>query len=168
MVHHVALLALLAAGSHTHASQARSALRAELQPLAFLVGSCWTGAFPDGKSRDTHCYEAVYAGQFVRDRHVVRGGTRPYEGETIYAWDPKQKRIVFTYWNSDGGISTGVVEPGDGEIVFPEAHADGSGQMTLKTVWTLRDADTYDSWVAQFRDGQWREMWRMTMRREKG
>ena len=144
-----------------------SAVRAPLQPFAFLVGSCWTGTFPDGKRTDTHCFESVYGGHFIRDRHVVKGG-KPYEGETLYAWDATAGKVVFTYWNSDGGISTGSAEPGSGEIVFPEEHAlKGGGQMKIRTVWTPKGADAYEVHTTQFKDGEWREMWRMTMRREK-
>ena len=53
-------------------------VRAELKPFAFLVGSCWTGTFPNGTSTDTHCFEPVYGGLFIRDRHVVRGARTPY------------------------------------------------------------------------------------------
>ena len=33
-----------------------------LQPLDFLVGSCWAGDFPKGVGVDTHCFEPVYGG----------------------------------------------------------------------------------------------------------
>ena len=48
-------------------------LREGLQPLAFLAGHCWSGEFKTGE-RDTHCFEAVYDGQHLRDRHEVTGG----------------------------------------------------------------------------------------------
>ena len=61
----------------------------------------------------------------LRDRHVVRGGKQPYEGETIYGWDARQKKVVYTYWASDGGISTGSLERVDGGLMFAEAYAGG-------------------------------------------
>jgi hypothetical protein len=149
------------------ATAAAAELRDELRPLQFLVGSCWTGTFPDGKATDTHCFEPVFEGQFLRDRHVVRGAKKAYAGESLYAWDPKQKKVTYMYWNSDGGISTGVAEPGSpGEITFPEEHTSSGGETTLKSVWTRRGDDAYDVWSAQKKDGQWREMWRMTLRRD--
>ena len=149
-------------------SDAQSAdVRPPLQPFAFLVGSCWTGSFPGGKATDTHCFESIYGGHFIRDRHIVKGG-KPYEGETIYGWDARTKRIVFTYWNSDGGISTGTAEPGQGAMVFPEEHAvQGGGQMKIRTVWTMKGRDAYEVHAAQFKNGAWQEMWRMEMRRDK-
>lgn len=142
------------------------AVRAELEPFAFLVGSCWTGAFKDG-STDTHCFEPVYGGAFVRDRHVVRGAKQPYEGETIHAWDARQKRLVFTYWASDGSLTTGVAEPKpSGEIVFPQEHESAAGRRVLRSVWTPSGPDSYDVVVAEQKDGAWRELWRMAMKRE--
>ena len=162
----IAALAALALPVATETQEAPAMLRDPLRPLAFLVGSCWTGTFPDGKATDTHCFESVFGGQFVRDRHIVRGGKTPYEGETLYAWEPREKRVVYTYWASDGGLSTGTMEAIRDEIVFPETHASGGGTQTMRNVWTRRSADTYDVAVGRTADGQWREMWRMTMRRD--
>lgn len=157
MTYGLLALALLAPASP-------AAVRAELQPLAFLVGSCWTGTFPDGVQTDTHCFEPVYGGQFIRDRHVVRGGKVPYEGETIHAWDAKAKSLVFTYWANNGSISTGRAQPQpSGEIVFPESHSAG---LTLKTVWTPKGPDAYEVVVTEEKDGQSKELWRMAMKRD--
>ena len=145
---------------------APASLSEPLRPLEFLVGSCWTGTFPGGKSTDTHCFEPVFAGTFIRDRHVVRGGKQPYEGETIYGWDPRQKKVIYTYWASDGAISTGSMERVQGGLMFPESYAGDRGGVTMRNVWTITGPDSYDVVVSQLKDGAWREMWRMTMRRE--
>jgi hypothetical protein len=60
---------------------------AHFQPQAFLAGSCWKGTFADGKRTDEHCFEWIYGGQFLRDRHTVTGRPAPYGGETIYYFD---------------------------------------------------------------------------------
>ncbi len=160
----IGLLAVVLGASPAAGGASASAVRAELKPFEFLVGSCWTGTFPNGTSTDTHCFEPVYGGLFVRDRHIVRGAKTPYEGESIHAWDAQQKKLVFTYWASSGDISTGTSEPqASGEIVFPEAHSSG---VSIKSVWTPRGPDTYDVWAAEMKDGQWREQWRMTMKRD--
>ncbi len=44
---------------------------------------------------DEYCFEWVFDRKFVRDKHVVRGG-EPYEGESLYVWDLKTKRISFS------------------------------------------------------------------------
>src|SRR6478672_10495852 len=81
------------------------AVAAELQPLAFMVGSCWRASFPGGQASDTHCYTAIHGGRYIRDVHVVAGGSPGYGGETIYRWDPQARRIRYDYYASDGGHS---------------------------------------------------------------
>src|SRR4051812_49896955 len=80
------LVALAGMPSAARAQGAR--VNPAFKPLEFLVGSCWTGTFPDGKQTDTHCFEWLYDRHFIRVRHVVRGGP-PYEGESTYRVDPK-------------------------------------------------------------------------------
>src|SRR5262245_15982451 len=81
-------------------AQAADAPSAPLAPLAFLAGYCWDGAFADGKRTDKHCYQWVYGGKFLRDRHVVSGGKEPYQGETLYFWDSETQKIAYIYFNS--------------------------------------------------------------------
>ena len=85
----IAILALLAAAQPMAAPQ--------LEPLAFLAGHCWEGRFADGKV-DTHCFEPVYDGRYLRDRHAVTGAGSTYAGETLYAWDQAAGRVIYTYW----------------------------------------------------------------------
>src|SRR5215212_1453142 len=89
-----------------------------LQPLAFLAGSCWTGTFAGRTVTDEHCFEWVYGGRFLRDRHVVRGDSVPYQGETTYAWDARQQRIVYWYIALPGFYSHGNVNAADGALLF--------------------------------------------------
>jgi hypothetical protein len=71
-----------------------------------LVGHCWQGEAPGGAGTDTHCFEAVYGGEHVRDRHTVLvGGNAVYSGETLYSVEGD--RVSFTYWNSLGGVGRG-------------------------------------------------------------
>ena len=73
------LLALVAA--------AQAASPDRLAILAPLVGGCWRAEF-SATVADTHCFEAVYNGAHVRDRHEVRdGGKTVYAGETVYSAD---------------------------------------------------------------------------------
>jgi hypothetical protein len=146
---------------------ATSPVRPELRPLTFLVGHCWTATMPDGKSTDTHCFESVYGGHFVRDRHVVRGAKKPYEGETLYAWDAAKQALTYTYWNSDGGISTGVATPvGDSDLSFREEHVGTDSSLVLKTVWTRRGDDGYDAHTLRNANGEWQEMFSLSFRRD--
>jgi hypothetical protein len=157
-------MALLAA--HTSAPAA-PALAAELQPLGFLVGSCWRAAFPDGQATDTHCYTAMLGGRYVRDVHVVEGGPARYSGEAVYRWDPQARRILYAYYASDGGYSAGSAVPTATGIDFPEetyVGADGR-TMTLRTVQTGSGESYARTTSARQADGSWREMWTMRFTR---
>jgi hypothetical protein len=135
------------------------------RPLEFLAGSCWAGSFPDGKSTDEHCFEWVFDGKFIRDRHVVRGRSQPYAGETIFAWDAKDRRVVFWYWNSRGGFSTGHVEYTDEGIVFPERHTTEKGVQEMKAVWKRAGPDAYRVHQAERAGNEWKTLWTMELKR---
>jgi hypothetical protein len=88
------------------AATASPIAQAPLQPFAPLVGHCFVGPLPGSEGTDRHCFESVYGGQHVRDRHIVTvGGKSVYEGETIYS--ARGGQVIFTYWNSLGGLGTG-------------------------------------------------------------
>jgi hypothetical protein len=88
------------------ASSVAGMAQPQLQPWSYLAGHCWVGDAPGSAGRDKHCFESVYGGQHIRDRHSVTvAGKQVYAGETIYsAHGPK---VIFTYWNSLGGLGTG-------------------------------------------------------------
>ncbi|HEY1604743.1 MAG TPA: hypothetical protein VGF77_04025 [Allosphingosinicella sp.] len=154
----------LAAPSLLAAAPAET-LAPPLRPLAFLVGACWRGAFPDGRTADVHCFTAGDGGAFVRDRHVVSGGARPYSGESLYRWDAAGKQIMFAYYASDGGYSSGRVAPAETGLDFPdEAYVDTDGShLAMRGRWTREGADALLV-VDEMRAGNgWREMRRMKL-----
>ncbi|HEX5182549.1 MAG TPA: hypothetical protein VFW19_05280 [Allosphingosinicella sp.] len=154
----LAMLPLLAAAP-------AETLSPPLRPLAFLVGSCWRGAFPDGRAADMHCFTAGDRGAFVRDRHVVTGGPRPYSGESLYRWDAAGKRIIFAYHASDGGYSSGSVLPAAAGLDFPdETYVDTDGsRLAMRSRWTREGADSLLV-VDEMRAGDgWRELRRMKL-----
>ena len=142
-----------------HADENRL-LRAELAPLEFLAGWCWAGTFPDGKQTDTHCFEPVYDGAHLRDRHAVTGGSTLYRGETIYSWNGRSNEITYVYWNSLGGTSTGTATPLGDAFAFPdESYLGPDGEtVTVSSTWENVTADAYDSLsVETYADGTVRE-----------
>jgi hypothetical protein len=160
-------LALLSVPPAERTAAAESAPGARYRALEFLVGSCWIGPFPDGKSTDEHCFEWIYDRKFVRDRHVVRGAKTPYEGETIFAWDAKSQRVVFWYLNNQGGLSTGTVEQSDEGLVFPERHTTEAGVREMKAVWTRTGPDSYRVSQAERVGGEWKTLWTMDLKRKR-
>jgi hypothetical protein len=145
--------------------QGQQASATRFKPLEFLVGSCWTGTFPDGKRTDEHCFEWVFGRAFIRDRHVVHGGDAPYAGESLFRWDGKSDRLAFWYWNSQGGVSEGSAEHTPEGIVFPERYTTDSGVVAMKAVWTRTGPDSYRVLQAEHRAGNWKTLWTMELTR---
>jgi uncharacterized protein YndB with AHSA1/START domain len=121
-------------------------LRPELEPLRFLLGRCWRGEFKNG-SVDVHCFESVYGGRHVRDRHEVKGPDGVYRGESLYSWNGSANRVEYTYWNSAGGVSRGTMAArADGLDFGNESYtaSDGS-KTTILTKWRKAGADAYET-----------------------
>jgi hypothetical protein len=115
-----------------------------LQPFAPLVGHCFVGPLPGSEGTDRHCFESVYGGQHVRDRHVVTVcGKSVYEGETIYS--ARGGQVIFTYWNSLGGLGTGTASLAPDLWRFSgTVHGTPNGkEQPIATSWKLR-SDGYD------------------------
>ena len=126
----IALLVVVAAASPM--------AQASLQPFAPLVGHCFVGPLPGNEGTDRHCFESVYGGQHVRDRHVVTvGGKDIYAGETLYS--AKGGQVIFTYWNSLGGIGTGIATLAPGQWRFSgTVHGTPDGkEQPIEIGWKL-------------------------------
>ena len=122
------------------------AVRQGLEPLGFLVGHCWRGEMANGEV-DVHCFETVFDGQHVRDRHEVTGGRRPYRGETIYSWDGSANVVSYTYWNTSGGVSRGTMRPEADRLQFGDEtyRAPDGREISLATSWRRLGEDSYES-----------------------
>jgi hypothetical protein len=86
---------------------------------------------------------------------------------TLYRFDGNDQKIVYHYFDSTGGYSTGRVEPAAGELRFPEErYRESDRERVLRTVWR-RDGDARLISVTEERKGdQWVEAWRVTYVRE--
>jgi hypothetical protein len=127
------MIALIAAAA---VSGSVPALQANLEPWSYLVGRCWNGPAPGNGGEDKHCFESVFGGQHVRDRHAVTAGGRVvYAGESIYS--SQGPKVVFTYWNSLGGVGTGEAVFGSGEWRFAGAihPTSTSAEEPMTAVW---------------------------------
>ena len=122
---------------------------APYQPLAFLVGHCWKGTFPDGKATDEHCFSWIYGGKFVRDEHVVHRGEGHADGlgESIYVWDAASKQLQYLYIESAGGFSRGTVS-GEGETQTYRSRWQPAGQDAYDVVTEFQ---VKDGWVPGFK-----------------
>ena len=121
-------------------------LKAELEPLRFLLGHCWRGEFSNG-AVDVHCFESAYGGRHVRDRHEVKGPGAPYSGETLYSWNAEAKQVEYTYWNSSGGVSRGTMAAKPDGLDFGDetyTAPDGS-KVSIATMWRKAGTDAYET-----------------------
>jgi len=135
----IATLILLAA-----AAAASPIAQPQLVSFAPLVGHCFVGALPGNEGTDRHCFESVYGGQHIRDRHAVTvGGKAVYEGETLYS--AKGGDVIFTYWNSIGGLGTGTASLAPEQWRFNgTVHGTPEGkEQPIATAWKLTP-DGYD------------------------
>jgi hypothetical protein len=109
-----------------------------LQPFVPLVGHCYAGPAPGDKATDTHCFESLYGGQHVRDSHVVTiNGKAVYAGETLYS--AKSGEVIFSYWNSLGGLGTGTAKLATDDWHFSGTiHATPNGkEEPIAAAWTV-------------------------------
>jgi hypothetical protein len=136
--------------------------------MVFLAGHCWKGNFPGKAQTDEHCFEWVYDGRFLRDRHVVHDEGHPDTlGETTYYWDAAAAQIQYLYIESQGGFSRGAVVVSDDGLVFPPTtYVEQGKEQVYRSQWK-RDGDEAYEAISEFktRDG-WTTAWKVTMRKE--
>ena len=138
------------------------------KPMAFLAGHCWKGDFPNQPQTDEHCFEWVYDGHFLRDRHVVHGDGHPdYLGETLYYWDTVSRQIQYLYIENQGGYSKGGVEAtADGLMFPPTTYSDNGQQQTYRSHWQRSGDDAYESInELKTKDG-WSVAWKVKMQKQ--
>jgi len=115
-----------------------------LEPFAQFAGSCWVADFT-ATMTDTHCFELMYDGAHIRDSHEVReDGKAVYAGETIYSLDGGE--IVFTYYNSLGGVGRGTLAPSGQRLRFKgqmRASPD-KPEEEIDSEWLIVDDDHYE------------------------
>lgn len=142
------ILIFIVAFSVTYTASAESPEKSDhpLSVMDFFVGSCWDGVFSDGKSTDVHCLRPVYGGLYVRDNHRVEGARGPIGGETIFHWNAEARRILYTYWDTRGGVSQGELIPTENGLRSPEEvyeMPDGR-EMRIASSWVITGDDTWE------------------------
>ncbi len=109
-----------------------------------FLGACWRADF-SARVQDTHCFETMYGGAHIRDRHEVRDdGKIIYAGETIYSADGPD--LIFTYVNSLGGVGQGKVGTADNMFGFTGSMrpSPDKPEQEIDSEWRLIDADHYE------------------------
>ena len=161
-------VAMLVALSYQLHAQAADPNFADFGWFAELRDACWQGAYPDGKAADTQCYSTQY------DR-VIRGTIKmrveregapatTFEGDSIFAWEPAKKKVVFTQWGSNGSYGQGELAVEADVLRFQNRLPDGS-ESKVRSVWRRIDGDTFRV-TRERRDGDsWKEAFSVDYRR---
>ena len=136
-------------------ASAADRLAAELQPFAFLAGSCWRGPAPGGTQTDTHCFTPML-GHFLRDRHVVTPSH--YSGETLYRWDSAARQIRLDYYSSDGMLMSGTAAATERGLSFELSYLAGGTPTALRAAWTRDGEDAYVVTMEAQGPNGWRAM----------
>jgi len=129
----------------------------KLAPMAFLAGQCWRGTMPDGKTTDTHCFDWLLNGHYLRDHHVVRSTGRPdYVGESLYYFDYERKQVAYIYYENAGNYSRGLMMGDDKRLVFPDAQfVMPNSKLTYRANWTRLDDNSYQATSEFLKGGKW-------------
>lgn len=127
---------------------------ATLAEVAWLAGSCWTGAFAGGATKDLVCYDWMLGAAFLRSRHRIIEGTAPYSGETIIGRNPASGRLEYTYFSSNGGVMRGEIVPTDDGLEFPPGTMEmGGATYEVRSAWKRSGADRYVASSERLVDG---------------
>jgi hypothetical protein len=105
---------------------------AALEPIAFLTVHEWDAKLPDspeGKKKKIHArFTWTQSHQAIRisNELVIDGKASPYI-DGLYAWDPQQHVIAFSYVDAKGSLTKGTVKMEEGKLVheFQEIESDG-------------------------------------------
>lgn len=145
------------------------ALPAQELPAGFgwfrhVVGHCWTGLLPDGSTRHAHCHSSQF-GSFIRGTSTLsrigEGDRTPlFEGDSLFAWDAANARIVYCLWGSDGSHRQLDAQHLGEELAFPIPTRADPARVAYRSVWRLRNPESLevrrerpegDAWRTEFK-----------------
>ncbi len=139
--------------------------------LKDLVGACWTGEHPDGKTRDTQCFRVQFEHFIygtIRISELHRGQwQQTFEGDSVLAWDEATQRIAYWYWSSTGAIGPAEAYIEGATVHIPAPRRAGSTAPEVRSSWTRVDADSYRVVRQKREGGEWKEMFAVTYRRAR-
>lgn len=133
----VACILLFSAASGAWAAEAPLA---QFGWFADVVGSCWAGTFPDGKTQHTHCYTEQF-GRFIRGTSVLSIG---FQGDSLFAWNGAERRIDYYIWGSDGSHSRQEASYDGERLVFPIRSRKDPAKIAFRSAWKRIDANSFE------------------------
>ena len=84
-------------------------------------------------------------GHFVRDNHMVKSSPGTYGGETIFWWDAKDEVLKYHYFDTSGGMSSGVMRQTENGFVAPDETYEGQdgSKMVIRAQWNIKSDYQY-------------------------
>ncbi len=139
--------------------------------FADLAGSCWTGPFPDGKTRHKQCYSVQY-GKFLRGTASLiveqEGASRAqFEGDSVFAWDTASGQITYYIWGSDGSHRQLAAQFVGDELVFPVPSRKAPSEIAYRSVWRRISADVFEVRRERPAGGAWSTELTVVYKRER-
>lgn len=138
--------------------------------LSHVVGSCWRSELTKGKVEDRQCFQAQFDRVVRVDQRIdERDGkaTSTLKADSLYAWDPRTRKVRHIFWASDGSFetATGWIE-GDALILFLDRETGADGKASLRTVLRKTGPDRYAASREQLDGDRWREQFSFTYQRD--
>ena len=116
--------------------------------FAGVVGSCWRGTFPDGKTQHTHCYTSQFD-QFIRGTATLAGEHNgvmqdSFFGDSMFAWDEKNQRITYYTWGSDGTHGRHEAYYEGQDLAFPVRSKKEPDKVAYRSLWHRLDDGAFE------------------------
>jgi hypothetical protein len=143
-----------------------------LEPFGRLVGGEWIGEGKHGGDSDFRTrvvYEWGINHKLLKARSYLRqNGAEKLVYESVFAWHPQKKTVIFMSFAADGHIFDGTMEAkGDAFDGLWNAYAEGR-TATYRQTLRMLDADTM-SWTVYAKKGDaWEKVIDSKAHRERG
>lgn len=135
-------------------------LNKHLAPLAYLIGTTWTGEFaqstPDKPMVDVMRFERALSGNGIRILHSINRGE--YGGETMIMWDNESGQLVYWYFTTSGFYTRGTMVAESDHYTAHEVVTGNANGVTEVRAKSHRTPDGSMRTTSQyFKDGAWVE-----------
>ena len=65
-------------------------------------------------------------------------------GDSVFMWDPKSGRIVYSIWGSDGSLSSHEAHYLGDELSFPVNSRRDPGKLAYRSIWRRIDGESFE------------------------
>ena len=137
--------------------------------LSHVAGSCWRSELSKGQV-DRQCFQTQFDRVVRVEQKIVQtDGAKEstLDANSLYAWDPRKKKVRHVFWASDGAFetATGWAE-GDALMFYLDRESGPDGKAPGRTVLRRTDADEYRASREKLEDDHWREQFSFTYKRD--